>query len=169
MEQTNSKSIFLSAQCLILLVFLGCQSDRGAAVDYPQPTELDLVRKEIRQLERTTRQLSEIEGYYKAVQDLEPDYLRACEEFNVSLPIKVRNESVKILARLRSLDLSSEEKRLLEAADKVKNQYSLFRYEEEMYPPVAELAEAIHARWNQLKSELKSLRDKEKELSQNSG
>jgi serine/threonine protein kinase len=102
-------------------------------------------------VERTLANLSGIDDDLVAVQELEKKYKAAGNVIFGNEPQEVHEESLKLLARLRTYELNDQERELVTRADAQAKGFTF--YPERVFLPVQQLAEMLAARKRSLVEE----------------
>lgn len=129
-------------------------------------TERAELGETVRKISECDKQLSSLTGSEKIakdLKDLEPEYLKAKMSIFDTAPAEVvKAKSLGLLSRVRELEISEEEKKLVATIEEDATN-ALF-FPEEVYTKVKQLCERVEARRARLEADLKQLRDRELQL-----
>lgn len=132
-------------------VWLTIRNDRGGEVAKPASVatsatpSADANRSErLAEIERLLTKLTGVEDELAGLKELEKRYEASKDVYFGKEPENVKNESLKFLARLRTYELSDEERTFVAKIDAQAKKFAFFP--EETYLPVRQLAEMLVAR-----------------------
>lgn len=121
------------------------------------------VAAQLQQLDGQLSRFAGLDADLESIRALEKQYKEATKILFGREPDHVKGTALQILARLRTYDLTDDERKVVAKADALVNRTFVI-YPEEVYHPVRELAEMLDARRKSMQAEQERLRAQDRHV-----